>query len=249
MSAQLKECELKELREVSLLDGRVLSEVLGSKRVDICVMCGIMLDSLVDRRSHTVSTFVCNLEHNWLRTTYSWSCISALCCSSNPNDRLSTCGGCTNWLRRCDRFIGYSKPSPAKRSNKKKFLPMDELIGFSLAPGEVHMPDLRNITRLYYGLMHAIEVLGESHSPVLVFRNFYLSMLPCHLRECFESLGALQSQDIDNRFILKSIVHHWWRINNHTEIFRSLQTSSLLRRVTENRDEELCNDMETDNSD
>lgn len=238
------DAQRSELKEVSLLDGRVLSGIVGSKRVDICVMCGIMLDSSVDRRSHTVSTFVCNLEHNWLRTTYSWSCISALCSSSDPNDRLSTCGGCTNWLRRCDRFIGYSKPSATRRSIKKKFLPMDELIGFSLAPGEVHIPDQRNITRLFHGLMHSKQVLDESHAPVLIFRNFYLSMLPCHLRECFESFAAMQSQDVDNRSILKSIVHHWWKINNHTEIFRSLQTSSLLRRVMENRDDELCNDMD-----
>jgi len=234
----------REPKEVSLLDGKVLSQILRSNRVDICVMCGIMLDTSMDRRSHTVSTFLCNLEQNWLKTTFSWSCISALCNSSNPNHRLSTCGGCTNWLRRCDRFIVSKNIPLSNHAIKKKFLPMDELIGFSLAPGEVHIPDLRNITRLYYGLMNAKEVLDESRSPILVFRNFYLSILPGHLRECFDSLGA--PQGVENSFILKSIVHHWWRVNNYTEIFRDFQTSSLLRKVKENRDDELCEEDDMD---
>jgi hypothetical protein len=231
--------EANQEAHVSLLDGRLLSEGLGLVKADVCVICGIVLDASMDRRSHTVRTIQLNLEQSWLPTSYSWGCVSALCSSSDPNHRLSTCGGCTNWLRRCNRFLPAREtetrePEADTYNVPKKFLPIDELVAFSLAPGEVQVPDLRNMRRLYHGLVTVSSITrdGVTHT----FRNFYHSLLPAHLRECFGELQALPG-GWDDGVILRSIVQHWWRANNHTEFFRSLKTSCLLRRFRDRQEE------------
>lgn len=227
-----------ECREdgVSFLDTRLFPSFL--RAYDICVICGTLLDPEEDRRSHRVETFLYNLQLSWLRTTFTWECIQSLCNTCHGNERLSTCCRCTNWLRRCNRFQSSSE---SVVSIKKSYLPMDELIAFSLAPGEVATPDTRNLKRLFNVLMEGKRV--SLHGNSLIFRNYYLQIIPLHLKQClislhsshglFQEVNSAEGGDEggDVRHFVQRIVDSWWEMNNRTMVFRNSKTSILIRKM------------------
>lgn len=216
---------------VTFLDTRLFPKFL--RAYDICVICGMLLEPRDDSRSHRVETFLHNLELSWLRTTFSWECIRSLCKTCHGDERLSTCCRCTNWLRRCNRFQSMEE----SHVGKKSYLPLDELIAFSLAPGEIAIPDSRNMKRLFNVLMESRNV--QLGSNTLSFTNYYLQIIPHHLLQCLQSLHCCKGlfrdvnsvgEDEDNLLVQK-ILESWWGMNNMTMVFRSPKTSMLIRKV------------------
>eukprot|EP00960_Hanusia_phi_P031278 749197-Hanusia_phi.AAC.2 len=238
--------------QVTFLDTRLFPDFV--EPYDICVICGVLLSSVDDRRSHRVDSFLYNLEVSWFRTSFTWECISSLCRTSEASSRLTTCCRCTNWLRRCNRF--KERPRDEERGmvgskGKKVFLPLDELIAFSVAPGEGAMPDIRNVKRLFNVIMNLRKVKASNggEGDFVYFRNYYFNILPSHLQLCFKEFYAnhgcfhdMDKKDGDNTIVLH-IIKAWWVLNNHTVIFRNPKTSNLIRKVNKLQDERsVCAD-------
>eukprot|EP00960_Hanusia_phi_P012317 359279-Hanusia_phi.AAC.6 len=160
--------------------------------------------------------------------------------------RLTTCCRCTNWLRRCNRFRNEVKHGLNVNCVKRSYLPVDELIAFSIAPGEVPVPDLRNLKRLFNVIMEKKNVTykRQKENTSFIFTNYYFKILPLHLQECFNTIftskGPFRDIDTaDDYCFVNTIVEAWWRYNNYTHIFRHPKTSNLIRKVQKIEDKKM----------
>ncbi|EKX33625.1 hypothetical protein GUITHDRAFT_147755 [Guillardia theta CCMP2712] len=128
---------------------------------DVCVMCGVLLANDEGRRSKTVRTFLGMLENRWRKTPYMWAVLNQLVSSAaSPNERLTACTACINWIRRS------------------------------------------------------------------VVRNYYLAILPEHLRL------ALQESGGDVNQCIRRVVLRWFNdVNNRSPIFRHPDTAYVVRKA------------------
>ena len=152
---------------ISLITGHTLPNH------DVCILCGVLLHAHQDRRSKTVRTFKAMLNNRWKATPYTWKIIHNVCNNTkSDNDRLTACMACINWIRR-------SVPTNECANwatEKKALLLIDRLICFSMAPGEITSPDLRNMRRLVRCLNQEEKIHGKT------FTNYYRAILPPHLQ-------------------------------------------------------------------
>lgn len=200
---------------VSLLNGQ------GLPHHDICVLCGTILHAHQDRRSKTVRNFSAMLTNRWKPTPYTWRSIQSICQNAKSDqERLTSCTACINWMRR-------SVPSnecAGQRAWDRSLLLIDRLICFSMAPGEVTSPDLRNMRRLIKCLKHRETIQG------MVFTNYYLSILPPHLALTLEES---RHETVDDVFdFVHLLIRRWWeQVSNRCPFFRNPDTAYLVRKA------------------
>ena len=200
---------------VSLITGHTLPNH------DVCILCGVLLHAHQDRRSKTVRTFTAMLKNRWQETPYTWRIIRNVCREAkSDNERLTACMACINWIRR-------SVPTndcATRASKKRTLLLIDRLICFSMAPGEITSPDLRNMRRLVRCLRQSETVNGKT------FTNYYRAILPPHLQHAIAECMDETFDDI-YRFI-HLIIRRWWTdVANETPFFRNPDTAYLVRKA------------------
>lgn len=189
---------------------------LTSTPFDVCLLCGCTLQHSQDRRSKTVGKIRSLLKGKWIETEFSWRSIYNVCQGLGENDRLITCTACTNWLRRGETC-------------SKHYLPIDRLIVYSLNPSDRLFPDLRNMKRLIRVLNQVTMWNG------LELENFYLHVLPSHLRRCVRKYK--NGTEDDSEHCISEIIYQWWSMmNNSSVILSDASTSTAVRKYAVKRD-------------
>jgi len=201
--------------QVSLITGHTLPSH------DVCILCGVLLHAHQDRRSKTVRTFSAMLHNRWKPTPYTWSIIQNVCQNAkSENERLTACMACINWIRR-------SVPTNEcanRATHRRTFLLIDRLICFSMAPGEINSPDLRNMRRLIRCLKQKETIEGKT------FTNYYMKVIPPHLQSVISGCHSDTFDDI-YRFV-HLVIKRWWHdIANETPFFRNPDTAYLVRKA------------------
>jgi hypothetical protein len=200
---------------------RVVSSLTGEsfRSHEVCVMCGVLLGMEDGRRSKTARTFQCMLENRWRETPYVWASVREVAGSGkDPNHRLTACTACINWIRRSVPSNEHAEQSVGKR---KVYLLIDRLICFSLAPGEVACPDMRNMRRLLSCLLEE-KVIGSER----VVNYYRAAVLPEHLRLALEECGG------EVNVFIRRVVLRWFReVNNSSPVFRHPNTAYIVRKA------------------
>ena len=200
---------------------RVVSSLTGEsfRSHEVCVMCGVLLGTGDGRRSKTARTFQCMLENRWRETPFVWASVREVAgARKDPNYRLTACTACINWIRRSVPSNEHAEQSVGKR---KVYLLIDRLICFSLAPGEVACPDMRNMRRLLSCLLEE-KVVGKER----VVNYYRAAVLPEHLRQALEECGG------EVNLFIRRVVLRWFRdVNNSSPVFRHPNTAYIVRKA------------------